>query len=57
MMALRAGGQTLDAIAATLNGEGIPTPRASSHGWRRSSVRSAIETRRLELEAQAGGSD
>jgi hypothetical protein len=24
-----------------------------AHGWRRSSVRSAIETRRLELAAQA----
>jgi DNA invertase Pin-like site-specific DNA recombinase len=54
MIALREAGQTLDAIAAALNAESIPTPRASTHGWRRSSVRSAIETRRLELAAQAG---
>jgi DNA invertase Pin-like site-specific DNA recombinase len=53
MIALRDAGQTLDVIAGTLNAENIPTPRASSHGWRRSSVRSAIETRRLELAAQA----
>ena len=52
MIALREAGKTLDAIATTLNGEGIATPRASAHGWRRSSVRSAIETRRLELAAQ-----
>ena len=57
MIALRTGGQTFDAIAATLNGESVPTPRASPHGWRRSSVRSAIETRRLELAAQAGESN
>jgi DNA invertase Pin-like site-specific DNA recombinase len=54
MIGMREAGQTLDAIAATLNSEGVPTPRASSHGWRRSSVRSVVETRRLELAAQAG---
>jgi hypothetical protein len=61
MIAMREAGQTLDRIATTLNGEGIPTARSSAHGWRRSSVRSAIETRRLELAAQAcapnGGHD
>jgi DNA invertase Pin-like site-specific DNA recombinase len=49
---MRENGNTLDAIAAVLNGEGVPTPRSSAHGWRRSSVRSVIETRRLELAAQ-----
>jgi DNA invertase Pin-like site-specific DNA recombinase len=52
MIAMRGAGQTFDAIAAVLNEEGIATPRASAHGWRRSSVRSVIETRRLELAAQ-----
>jgi DNA invertase Pin-like site-specific DNA recombinase len=52
MIAMRDDGHTLDSIAAALNSEGIPTPRSSSSGWRRSSVRSVIETRRLELEAQ-----
>jgi DNA invertase Pin-like site-specific DNA recombinase len=53
MIAMREDSKTLDAIATALNDEGIATPRASPHGWRRSSVRSVIETRRLELEAQS----
>jgi DNA invertase Pin-like site-specific DNA recombinase len=54
LIVMREEDKTLDAIAATLNKEGVPTPRGSAHGWRRSSVRSVIETRRLELAAQAG---
>jgi DNA invertase Pin-like site-specific DNA recombinase len=52
LVAMREEGNTLEAIAAALNEERVPTPRASAHGWRRSSVRSVIETRRLELAAQ-----
>jgi DNA invertase Pin-like site-specific DNA recombinase len=52
VIAMRDEGKTLDAIATALNNEGIATPRCSAHGWRRSSVRSVIETRRLELAEQ-----
>jgi hypothetical protein len=50
---MREDGKTLDAIASVLNSDGVSTSPASRHGWRRSSVRSVIETRRLELAAQA----
>jgi DNA invertase Pin-like site-specific DNA recombinase len=53
LIAMREEGKTLETIAVTLNEEGTPTPRASARGWRRSSVRSVILTRRLELAAQA----
>ncbi len=43
--ALRDGGLGLSAIAATLNREGVPTPRGGAE-WRASSVQSALGYRR-----------
>lgn len=43
--ALRDSGLSLNAIAATLNREGIPTPRGGAE-WRASSVQSALGYRR-----------
>jgi len=42
---LRDSGRSLQAIAATLNGEGLPTPRGGSE-WRPSSVQAALGYRR-----------
>ena len=43
--ALRARGLSLQAIAATLNAEGVPTPRGGAR-WRPSSVQAALGYRR-----------
>jgi DNA invertase Pin-like site-specific DNA recombinase len=45
ILALRAGGMTLQAIADTLNAEGIPTLRGGSQ-WRPSSVQAAVGYKR-----------
>ena len=51
---MRASGMTLQAIADTLNDEGIPTVRGGAE-WRPSSVQAAAGYKRLSRRAQAGG--
>ncbi|HEX2415295.1 MAG TPA: recombinase family protein [Thermoleophilaceae bacterium] len=52
---MRAGGMTLQAIADTLNDEGIPTVRGGAE-WRPSSVQAAAGYKRPSRRARAGGS-
>lgn len=55
IIGMRAAGQSLRAIGATLEAEGVPTARGGAR-WHAETVRSAIETRTRELDAQQGGS-
>ena len=52
---MRASGMTLQAIADTLNDEGIPTVRGGAE-WRPSSVQAAAGYKRPSRRARAGGS-
>ena len=52
IIALREAGETFRGIGGQLEAEGVPTARGGLH-WYAATVRSACETRRLELEAQA----
>jgi DNA invertase Pin-like site-specific DNA recombinase len=51
---MRAGGMTLQAIADTLNDEGIPTVRGGAE-WRPSSVQAAAGYKRPSRRSKAGG--
>lgn len=52
IMALRAAGATLQAIADTLNDEGLPTPRGGAT-WRPSSVQTVLGYRRPSTPTKA----
>jgi DNA invertase Pin-like site-specific DNA recombinase len=52
---MRASGMTLQAIADTLNDEGVPTVRGGAE-WRPSSVQAAAGYKRPSRRARAGGS-
>ena len=52
IIAMKANGLSLRAIGAQLEDEGVPTARGGAH-WYAGTVRSAAETRRRELAAQA----
>lgn len=55
VIGMREQGMTLRAIGGQLEAEGVPTTRGGS-AWYPATVRSAIATRRREIEAQAGAS-
>jgi hypothetical protein len=51
---LREEGSSMTAIADRLNDEGVPTTRGG-RCWYPSTVRSALESHRLDVEADSGG--